>query len=514
MAPSIVRVRGLLGAPSHPEAGLALSWDGGRITSLAPSEPGAEPTFEFPRALVSPGFVDGHTHFAAWSVNREQIQLAGAATRADALGRIARATPDSGWIQGQGWDANLWTEAPDRWTLDALWSLPVFLDSLDVHAAWVNSAALERAGITAATPDPSGGRIVRDASGAATGVLLERAVDLVRDRVPLPEPDRLLAALRRAQAEAHRLGVTGIHDVEGPEAYQAFQRLQAEGGLRLRVLFHHPVEHLDRLVRRGVRSGMGGEWLVEGGVKMFLDGSLGSRTAWMLDPYEGSRDRGMPLCSREEADRAMRTAAAAGLACAVHAIGDAAVRRALDLMESLPLAAIPHRIEHLQCVAPADLERTARAGIVASMQPAHILADIPVADRHWGGRSRGAYAFRSLRDRGTTLVFGSDVPVATMDPRAGVFAALERRPLGPRRGASWYPQEHLDLGEIIEAYTEAAARAGGVAHRRGRLAPGMDADFVVWDVDPAVDRGNGDAFLHARVLMTVVGGEVVYRDSP
>jgi predicted amidohydrolase YtcJ len=159
-------------------------------------------------------------------------------------------------------------------------------------------------------------------------------------------------------------------------------------------------------------------------VKMFLDGSLGSRTAWMLEPYEGSRDRGMPITGEAEAHAAMRIAASNGIAATVHAIGDAAVRRALDLMTDLPRVGVPHRIEHFQCVHPLDLDRAARAGIVASMQPAHLLTDIPLVDRHWGGRGRGAYAFRSLLQRGTALVFGSDVPVASIDPRQGVFAAL------------------------------------------------------------------------------------------
>lgn len=168
---------------------------------------------------------------------------------------------------------------------------------------------------------------------------------------------------------------------------------------------------------------------------LFLDGSLGSRTAWMLEPYEGSHDRGMPVTGESEAAEAMRAAAGNGIAVTVHAIGDAAVRRALALIEGLPRVALPHRIEHLQCIHPADLARAARAGIVASMQPAHLLTGVPLVDRHWGGRGRGAYAFRSLLREGTTVVFGSDVPVASLDPRAGVFAALERRDFRGAPGA-------------------------------------------------------------------------------
>ena len=248
-----------------------------------------------------------------------------------------------------------------------------------------------------------------------------------------------------------------------------------------------------------------------GGVKLFLDGSLGSRTAWMLRPYEGSRDRGMPVTARRDAARAMRAAAHNGIAVTVHAIGDAAVRQALDLLEGLPRAAVPHRIEHLQCVHPDDLARAARAGIVASMQPAHLLTDIPLVDLHWGDRGRGAYAFRSLLGRGTTLVFGSDVPVASIDPREGVHAAMERKASGGPSAATWRAGERLGFETVVRAYTRAAARASGTGHRLGRLAPGAEADLVAWAVDPAVERGEGEAFRTGAAVLTVVGGRVVMR---
>jgi predicted amidohydrolase YtcJ len=207
----------------------------------------------------------------------------------------------------------------------------------------------------------------------------------------------------------------------------------------------------------------------------------------------------------------MRLAAEHGIACTVHAIGDAAVRRALDLMAPLPRAAIPHRIEHLQCVDPADLGRAAHAGIVASMQPAHLLTDIPLVDRHWGARGAGTYAFRSLLDRGTALVFGSDAPVASLDPRAGVYAALDRTLADGSPGGGWRPGERLGFSDVLRAYTAAAAAAAAAHHRRGTLAVGMDADFVAWTVDPAVERGVGAAFRAAQAELTVVGGEIVMR---
>jgi predicted amidohydrolase YtcJ len=229
----------------------------------------------------------------------------------------------------------------------------------------------------------------------------------------------------------------------------------------------------------------------------------------MLDPYTGTTDRGLPLASYNDARRAMWMAADAGISVTVHAIGDAAVRRAIDLTVELPQVALPHRIEHFQCVHPVDLARPAAAGIVVSMQPAHLLVDIPYVERHWGERGRGAYAFRSLLRSGATVVFGSDVPVASIDPREGIFAALERRGVDGLPAAGWYPEERIGFEATLGAYTRAAAVAGGVAHRRGTLAPGMDADLVAWRVDPAVERDDGEAMRHGLAVLTVVGGEVV-----
>jgi len=495
--------------------GDAIWWRDGRVqgvgtaSALARVVPAGIRMFDAPDCVVTPGFVDGHTHFAMWALNRRRVQLAGVTSRDEVLGRVAAARPVQGWVVGQGWDANGWSSPPDRAALDVLHAGPVYLDSLDVHAAWVNTAALAAAGITRATPDPFGGRIVRDAAGEPSGLLLERAVELMLPHLPEPPAAVLDEALRDAQAEAHRLGLTGIHDVEGDSVLAAFRRLEAADGLRLRVLFHPPVTSLPSLQRSGVRSGVGSDWLRIGGIKLFLDGSLGSRTAWMLEPFEGTRDRGMPITTGAEAAQAMRDAAAAGVAATVHAIGDAAVRRALDLMAGLPRVAIPHRIEHFQCVHPDDLDRAAASGIVVSMQPAHLLTDIPLVERHWGARGRGAYAFESLRRRGTPMVFGSDVPVASIDPREGLYAALERRDGAGAPGGGWRPEEKLGFDDAVRAYTLGAAHAAGVGARAGSLAPGRDADLVAWAFDPAAERGSGDAVRAGRARLTVVGGEVV-----
>jgi predicted amidohydrolase YtcJ len=497
-----------------PEAD-AVWWQHGRIRGVGRAAdierdaPGELPRFELPDALITPGLTDGHTHLAMWALNRHRLELGEVRSRREVLSRVAQARPDQGWIMGQGWDANGWSSPPERESLDRVQTGPVYLDSLDVHAAWVNSAALVAAGITRDVADPEGGRIVRDANGDPTGLLLERAVELMRPWLPRPTAPALDTALLQAQAEAHRLGVTGVHDVEDMETLAAFRRLDVAGHLRLRVLYHPPVAALPELVRDRVRSGDRSQWLAIGGIKLFLDGSLGSRTAWMLEPYEGARDRGMPITGEREARAARITAAAAGIATTAHAIGDAAVRRALDLMGELPVLAVPHRIEHFQCVHPADLERATSSGLVLSMQPAHLLVDMPLVDRYWGDRGRGAYAFRSLLRRGAPLVFGSDVPVASIDPRQGMYAALERKAFDGAPVTGWYPDERLSFAEALGAYTVAPARAAAAGHVRGQLVPGFDADLVAWRMDAAAERGDGDALRSGQAVMTVVGGRVV-----
>ncbi len=496
--------------------GDGLWWEEGRIRAVGPAArlerelAPDTPRYELEGTWITPGFVDGHTHFASWALGRRRVQLAGAETRTEALERVRAGTAVNGWVLGQGWDANRWEAAPTRWALDEVRSEPVYLDSLDVHAAWLNSAALQAAGIDRRTPDPFGGRIVRDANGEPTGVLLERAVELALPALPQPPEDVLLGAVREGQAEAHRLGVTGIHNVETEAVLAGFRRLEAEDALRLRVLFHPPVAALERLVAAGVRSGQGSDWLTIGGVKLFLDGSLGKQTAWMLDPYEGSRDRGMPITGVESAREAIQLAAGAGIAATVHAIGDAAVRRALDLLQKAPRVALPHRIEHFQCVHPADLGRAAHHGIVVSMQPAHLLTDIPLVERYWGARGEGAYCFRTILSQGTAVAFGSDAPVAALDPRAGVYAALARRAQDGSPASGWQPDQRLDFETALRGYTQGCAQAGGVLARRGALAPGQDADLVAWELDgAALARGEGTAFREARARLTVVAGEVV-----
>ncbi len=466
-------------------------------------------------AVVTPGLTDAHVHLTLWALARRRVELHDARTADEGAARVAAAArTGSGWVRGMGWDAHRWGGLPGREALDRVCpERPVYLESHDIHAAWVNSAALAACGIGRDTPDPEGGTIVRDpATGEPTGVLLEHAMRLVAPHLPTPSRAEVRDALLDAQREVHRLGITGVHSVEQPTGLADFHDLEERGLLRLRVLQALPLAFVDDAIRLGLRSGFGGEWIRIGGVKMFLDGALGSRTALLREPYTGTEDdRGIETLPPGEFRDTARRAAEAGIASTVHAIGDAAVERALDVLSAAPrVAAMPHRIEHVQLCPPDLWERAGRSGVVGSMQPVHLLSDVIPAERHWGHeRSRGAYPFAALLRAGMTLAFGSDVPVETVDPRPGLFAATRRVSWDGEPEGEWYPEHRLTAEQALRGYTEGPAAAAGEEDRRGRLLPGYDADLVAWDTDPLT--ASPEELRGMRCLLTVIGGETVHR---
>jgi predicted amidohydrolase YtcJ len=460
---------------------------------------------------VTAGIVDAHVHLTAWSLARRRADLTDCRSL-DEVSAIVRsaASGSEGWIRGQGWQLERLDAEPVRGVLDAAApGRPVFLESNDLHAAWLSTAALDLLGLGPDTPDPEGGALVRDAdTGALTGVLLETAKTDAQMRVPGASLDEIDDAVLEGQGVLHRLGITGVHSVE-PEGLGQVLRLRERDRLTLRVLQHLPLERLEEAARTGVRSGFGDDLVRIGGVKMFMDGTLGSRTAWLRDPYEGSDDdRGICTLQPEDFRDAVCHAAAAGLATTVHAIGDAAVAQALDVLSEVPAPAfIPHRIEHLQLCPPDLWDRAAKAGIVASMQPVHLRTDIPSLDPIWGReRSRGAYAFAPLLEAGTVLAFGSDAPVETPDPREGLMAAVRR--VAREGGAEYYPEHALSPEEALAGYTIGPALAERRAHRRGRLLPGFDADLVVWSADPVTTPP--EALPDLECVLTMVGGAIVH----
>jgi predicted amidohydrolase YtcJ len=520
--------------PRFPRA-TALALRGGHIRAVgddaevcALAAPGDE-QIDLGGRRVLPGLTDAHFHLYGWALARRGLELAGSASLADVRERVRRAVgaaAPGGWILGQGWNQDAWPapRLPGRADLDDLAPAnPVILWRTDLHLAWANSQALQAAGIDAATPDPEAGLIARDGAGQPTGILRELAINLVRRVIPAPTDAETDAALRQAIAAAHRLGLTGVHDMrimggaDGPPAFRALQRLRAEEALALRVWMMLPGERLGEAIALGLRTGFGDDVLRVGGIKLFADGATGPRTAWMLAPFEDAGS-GLPLTPMAEIAQLVARAHQAGISAAVHAIGDRAVRELLDVFsEVLPRLAgqagplAPHRIEHVQHSHPADLKRLAPLGLVASVQPIHATDDMTMVDRACGERGRWAYAFRDLLDAGTVLALGSDCPVASPDPLHGIHAAVTRqRPDGTPPGG-WYPAQRLTVAEAVWGYTMGPAYACSQVARQGSLAPGKLADLVVLDRD--IFAIPPQEIADARVCMTVFAGRVVYRSE-
>lgn len=480
---------------------------------------GAHPTaavIDLGDVVITPGLTDAHIHITEWAIARQHVQLGRARTIEECLELIARAPAAGSWLQGRGWNPHQWGGAyPDRHQLDGIVSdRPAAFQSHDMHALWVNSAALRHAGIDAATPDPAGGRIVRDDRGEPTGMLLETAAQLAISRIPLVTEAELRAAVIDAQLELHSYGVTGVHSLPGvhlpkPEPLAILQQLVEQNALRLRVLQHISADQLADAVRLGIRSGFGDGLIRIGGVKLFLDGALGSRTAWMREPYEGSTERGVEVMPEREFRDIVRRAAQAGIATVVHAIGDAAVARAFDVLSAAPaVPAIPHRIEHVQCL-PLDRAPLLGRGIVCSVQPCHLMSDWRAADRHWGKRSAATYAFRTMLDGGAVLACGSDAPVESADPRLGFYAAVARRDSAHEPAQGWQAGQALTIDEVMAGYTRGPALAAGAAETQGILRPGAYADFAAWKTDPLLC--NGPELLELEVAATIVAGQVVWQ---
>ncbi len=466
--------------------------------------------------IITPGLTDAHIHVTEWAIARRHVELAAAGSIEECSATIKSAPRAGQWLQGRGWNPHKWGGAyPDRYQLDqTIPDIPAAFQSHDMHALWVNSAALQRAGIDSSTTDPAGGRIVRDAHGEPTGMLLETAAQLVASIIPRVAVDEMLHAVIDAQRELHAYGITGVHSFPGvhlpePDPLSVLEQLRDQGALKLRVLQHISAEKLDDAVRLGLRSGFGGDWIRVGGVKMFLDGALGSRTAWMREPYEHAEDAGVEVLQETDFIELVERAAAAGIASVVHAIGDAAVERAFTVLSDAPrLRALPHRVEHVQCF-PFNRRELLSNDIICSVQPCHLMTDWAAADRHWGKRSAATYAFRTMLEGGAVLACGSDAPVEPADPRRGLYAAVARRDAEHQPARGWHPEQNIRIAEALAGYTRGAALAAGAFDTQGVLRPGAYADFAAWKNDPLLC--SGPELLELEVAATVVNGEVVWQ---
>ena len=458
-------------------------------------------TIDLGGRCVLPGFTDSHVHFPTWALARGDVQLDGCASLAEALDRLRAAPRQGSWLRGQGWRDADWPDGrPTRQALDEVVNdRPALLISKDYHALWLNSAALALAG---GDLEVEGGVVVRDEAGEPTGVLYEEAAWRFKERHARVPDEEYLEAMREGVRMAAARGVTAVHDKDGwLGAIGLWQQLEEQSGLPLRVWQSTPAERLADLRAVGLRSGAGSPLLRLGYLKTFIDGTLGSQTAWMKD---GS---GVVITTGEELEEIIREGAAAGWPVAVHAIGDAANTAALDAFERSQEAwrarGLRPRIEHAQCLAPEDVARFAELGVTVSVQFSHAPSDQELAKRFWADRLDRTYSFRSLLESGALLVNGSDAPVEELEPWAGVVAAVLDH---------WREDQRLTLEQALDAICVAPAWLSHDERARGTLVPGRYADLVVLDRDPFTCEP--EELREVRIVATMLGGRWTHNPPP
>jgi predicted amidohydrolase YtcJ len=494
--------------PSLPTASaLAIAGDrvAGGVSTHETALPGPE-RVDLGGRCVLPGFNDAHVHFPTWAAARRELRLEGTSSVAEVVARVRDAvgsTREGGWLRGRGWRSADWLEQPTKEALDeAAGDVPVALLAHDSHSLWLNSAALARAD---GDLDVAGGVVERDERGEPTGVLREESCWRFRDRHIRISEDEYVSAMREGLRTAASRGVTAVHDKDG--WIGALRFWQALGDLTLRVWQSFPADQLDQLFELGLRSGFGGPMLRVGYLKAFMDGTLGSQTARMLD---GS---GVEITSRDELAEIVRRGTEAGWPVAVHAIGDLANREALDAFEETHDAwarvGLRQRIEHAQLLSSEDVGRFAALGVAASVQFSHGPSDRDVADRFWAEKTDGAYAYRSLWNSGAIVANGSDAPIEELDPLAGIVAGVLRT-LDDR--PAWHPEQALRVEEALAATCVTPAWLAYDEHRRGKLVPGYLADLVVLDRDPVTIQP--EELPEVQVVATMVGGRWTHNPPP
>lgn len=480
----------------------------GRQRALRKHAPPRARVLDLEDAVLTPGLIDAHTHFFYWALQQALvIDVTGFRSLAETLAAVrsggARRRVGA-WVLGRGFDVNLWQAGfPAAADLDrAIPDAPCMLRSRDGHVAWLNTAALRACGIDERTPNPPGGEFRRDRHGRPNGLVLEAALDalpnplgeLARSGAPrdLAVVDR---ALQRAFRAARALGFVGVHVLDDAASLSTFQRWRQSNRLPLRIVHSVPFDNRARAYELGLRGGVGDEWLRLAAIKIFSDGTLGSQTALMFDAYPGrARDYGVGVVHGEALRDAAIAAAAAGWPLWVHAIGDRAVSETIDALAAARrlerqarggVAALRHRIEHTQCIRPRDVRRMASLGIIASVQPCHLLGDIATAERYWPRARRHAYALRALRAAGVLLAMGSDVPVEPLDPRRSFYAALCRQDEHGHPVEGWFPEQRISAADVLRGFTQDAAQSvQGAPPLAGTLLPGAAADMTIWGGDP------------------------------
>jgi predicted amidohydrolase YtcJ len=498
----------------------------GRIMALGGDEllhdfPGAERR-KVSGQFVLPGFTDSHLHLQQWAFQAQRIdcELPDKESILQRVRERVNRTPEGQWVLGHGWNQNTWGgEWPLAADLDAISTHhPIYLTARSLHAGWANTPALSLACISRHTPEPMDGLILRLDDGQPAGIILEKAMEMVDRVIPKPSSEELGSMLKKAIPRLWQCGLTGVHNFDKENSYHALQLLQERGELGLRVVQAVSHEYLDQAIEAGCYTGMGDDMLRIGSVKLFADGALGPHTGAMLDPYENEpENRGILFLTAAMIHEVGVKASAAGLSLAIHAIGDRANRAVLDGYSLLRahekeahLPALRHRIEHVQVIHPEDASRLAELCILASMQPAHVVSDMEMADKCLGERTANAYAWHTQLKHGATLIFGSDAPVEDPNPFLGLHAAVTRfRSDGFPGLEGWHPTQRISRQAALEAYTLHPAWAAGMEDRLGKLVPGFAADLVVVDFDPF--HCDPSILPTAQASATMLAGEWVWQ---
>lgn len=516
--------------PEQPDV-TALAINQGRVIAVGSSDEilSAYPLsdrFDATGYTIIPGLVDAHIHLEEYALSLQKVDCE-TSSRQECLERVAAMvtrTPPGEWVLGHGWNQNNWSEGYGSATqLDEIAPHnPVYLTHKSLHSAWASSIALQLAGITRNTPNPTGGQIGHLPDGEPDGILFESATSLLEKAIPQPSLDQVVTSLRTAIPTLGRMGLTGAHDFDSSRCFRALQVMHENHELNLRMIKSIPHDDLSHAIELGLRSGFGDAYLRIGSVKLFADGALGPHTAAMLEPYEGEPENlGTLMMEAGQLFEIGRLAVKNGISLAVHAIGDKANREVLNAfarlreyehnLPALQINRLRHRIEHVQVVHPDDLPRFAQFDIIASMQPIHATSDMLMADHNWGARSNYAYAWRSLLEHHSHLAFGSDAPVESPNPFWGIHAAVTRQRVnGYPSPQGWYPEQRLSVDEAIHGYTTGAAYAAGVDTQLGRLVPGFLADLIILDENPYTCEPQ--AIMKIKSLATMVGGQWVYTE--
>ena len=521
---AIVNARVWTGDPRRPWAD-AVAVTGDRIGVVGSSAEVMKTVSEATRIvdakgqMLVPGFIDAHVHFMAGGFGLTSVQLRDARTREQFVQRIrdhARTLPQGAWMLEGNWDHQNWGgELPRASWIDSVTAnTPVLIQRLDGHMSLANTAAMRAAGITRDTKDVAGGEIVRDEQGNPTGIFKDNAAGLIGRVVPDPLPAQEDTALDAAMRHVAEQGVTSIHNMGSWRDLEIFGRAHEARRLRTRIYAAVPLSTWERLRDAVNARGRGDDWFRIGALKGFVDGSLGSHTAAMLEPFTDTpSDTGLFVTPPQTIYEWTKGADAAGLHVIIHAIGDRANRVLLDSYERVSrdngARDRRFRIEHAQHLAPPEIGRFARLGVIPSMQPYHAIDDGRWADRFIGAeRAKGTYAFRSLLDANAKLAFGSDWFVAPPTPLEGIYAAVTRRTLDDARPEGWVPEQKITVEEALRAYTTGSAYAEYMEGKKGMIARGYLADLVLIDRD--LTRVAPETIRDARVMMTVVGGTTVF----